>query len=113
MSHSECLPVARQQSRENHGMATITTRDLSSMVSHWLGCPVDGYLGSGYGSDIKSLVQTPMASGLADGQIAKCRQDIPLLLNAAPDAVNVYAYDKSMDQKVIVFEVGGNLIEVG
>ena len=83
------------------------------MVSHWIECPVDGYLGSGYGSDIKSLVQTPMASGLADGQVAKCRQDIPLLQNAAPDAVSIYYDDKGMDQKVIVFEVGGNLIDVG
>lgn len=82
------------------------------MVSHWLGCPVNGYLGSGYGSEVKSLLLTPMASGLADDLIAKAREDVPLLSQAAPGAVNVYAYDKNDETKVIAFEIGGQLIEV-
>lgn len=82
------------------------------MVQHWLRCPPNGYLGSGYGSDVKSLLQTPMATGLADDLIAKCRQDVPLL-RAAPDGtVNVYAFDESLDRKVIRFEVGGEMVDV-
>lgn len=82
------------------------------MLAHWISCPVNGYLGSGYGSELKALIQTPMAAGLADGIIAKARQDIPLLLTAAPDAVNVYAEDRGMDVKAIVFEIGGELVQV-
>jgi hypothetical protein len=82
------------------------------MVQHWISTPVNGYLGSGYGSDMHSLLQTPMAAGLADGLLAKCRQDVPLLLMAAPDAVSVYAEDIGMDAKRIVFEIGGELIPV-
>lgn len=82
------------------------------MVQHWLRCPPNGYLGSGYGSDVKSLLQTPMAAGLADDLIAKCREDVPLL-RAAPDGtVNVYAFDEAMDRKVVRFEVGGELVDV-
>lgn len=92
-------------------MATqITARDVTDMVRHHLGCPIDGYLGSGYGSDLKSLLQTPMASGLADGVIAKAKQDVPLLETAAPGSVNVYMQDLGMDKKGLFFEVGGELV---
>lgn len=93
--------------------ARITSGDLSDMVTHWLGCPPGGYLGQSYGSDIKALLQTPMASGLADGLIAKCREDVPLLSLAQPGALNVYSYDVDIDKKAIVFEVAGNEIFVG
>lgn len=89
---------------------SINSRDLASMVGHWLETPPDGYLGQSYGSDVKALIQSPMASGLADGLIAKCRADVPLANNAA---VDVYSYDAGMDQKVIAFEVAGELVTVG
>lgn len=91
----------------------ITAQDLSGMVGHWLGCPPGGYLGSDYGSDVASLLQTPMAGGLADGLIAKARTDIPLLSQVSPGAVSIYAEDVGIDQKRITFAVGGDLIEVG
>lgn len=95
-------------------IARITARDLQDMVRHWLGCPPGGYLGSEYGSDKEAILQTPMAAGLADGLIDKCRQDVPLLSRAAPGTVNVYAYDdpNAIDRKVIVFDVAGELINV-
>lgn len=88
----------------------ITARDVTDMCRHHLGCPIDGYLGSGYGSDLKSLLQTPMASGLADGVIAKAKADVPLLETAAPDSVNVYMQDLGMDKKGLFFEVSGELV---
>lgn len=83
------------------------------MVQHWLGCPVNGYLGSDYGSDVKSLLHTPQASGLADGLIAKCRQDVPMVGALAPDAVNVYAQTVDMDVKRLHFEVAGQPVPIG
>ena len=91
----------------------ITPRDVTDMVRHHLGCPVDGYLGSGYGSDLKALLQTPMATGLADGVIAKAKQDVPLLESAPSGSVNVYAADLDMDKEGIFFEVGGDFVSVG
>ena len=85
--------------------ARLTTNDLTRMVSHWLGCPPNGYLGQSYGSDVKAILQSPMASGLADGLIAKCRQDIPLLGLAQPGTLNVYSYDVDIDKKAIVSAV--------
>lgn len=90
----------------------ITARDVANMTEHWLGTPVNGYLGSSYGSDTKSLLQTPMAAGLADGLVAKCRQDVPILLGASSDAINVYAYDADHQTKVIAFDISGELVEV-
>lgn len=89
----------------------ITANDLSSMVRHWLGCPVGGYLGSDYGSDVPALLQTPMNSGLVDGLIDKARIDVPLLSQAG--AVDVYAQPVGMDRLAITVAVAGELIDVG
>lgn len=94
------------------GPTRITSRDISAMAEHWLRTPLNGYLGSRYGSDLKSLLQTPMAAGLADGVIAKLRQDVPLLMAAPPGMVNLYAEDVGVDQKLITLEVSGELLEV-
>lgn len=91
----------------------IEATDLSGMVSHWLGCPPGGYLGSDYGSDVAALLQTPLGGGLADGLIAKARADIPLLSQAAPGAVDVFAESVGVDRLVITMAVAGELIEVG
>jgi len=91
----------------------ITSRDLSDMVRHWLACPVNGYLGAGYGCEVKSLLQTPMSAGLADDLISKAREDVPLLSRTAAGALNVYAYDRDFETKVIAFEIGGQLIDIG
>lgn len=92
--------------------APITSADLADMVGHWLGCPPNGYLGQSYGSDVKQLLHTPMASGRADDLIEKCRADIPLASRVGPGGINVYAYDAAMDRKVVVFEVAGQLVPV-
>lgn len=88
----------------------ITAKDLSDMATHWLGCPPGGYLGSDYGSDMDSILQTPMAAGLADGQIAKFRQDVPLAAMAPPGTINIYSYDIDIDKKGILFDVNGDVI---
>lgn len=95
-----------------HMAVRITARDLADMTRHHLRCPPNGYLGSGYGSDVKAILQTPMAAGLADGIIAKAQQDVPLLRTAAPGSVNLYASDLGMDKKGIFLEIGGELIPV-
>lgn len=92
--------------------APITSADLADMVGHWLGTGPNGYLGQGYGSDVKQVLQSPMASGRADDLVEKCRQDIPLASRLGPGGINVYAYDEAMDRKVIVFEVAGEVVPV-
>jgi len=37
--------------------AQITPDDIVGMVRHWLSTPVEAYLGSGYGSDVRALLQ--------------------------------------------------------
>ena len=92
----------------------ITADDVQDMVRHWLGCPAGGYLGLDYGSDIPSLLHSPMGAGLADGQIAKCRADVPLLGAMPADAINVLAVADERapaDRLRIVFEVAGGIVE--
>lgn len=94
----------------------ITGTDVQEMVRHWLGCPAGGYLGSDYGHDIPSILQTPLAAGLADGQVQKCRIDVPLVGALPSGAVNVYALSDPnalADRLRIVFEVHGALVEAG
>lgn len=90
----------------------ITARDLIGMTEHWLKTPVNGYLGSDYGSEVKALLQTPMAAGLADGVLAKLRQDVPLLQAAPSGSVNLFSQDVDLETKLITLEVAGELVDV-
>lgn len=94
------------------GTLRITKRDVSGMVGHWLATPVGAYLGSFYGSDLKSVLQNPMGAGVVDGQIAKLRVDVPLVNQLPAGSVNVYAYDADIDKKALVFDIGGELLDV-
>lgn len=92
----------------------VTGDEVQAMVGHWLGCPAGGYLGSDYGHDIPSILQTPLAAGLADLQVQKCRLDVPLVGALPNDAVNVYAINDPnalADRQRIVFEIHGSLVE--
>lgn len=96
------------------GMSTnrLTARDIQTSVRHWLHTPPNGYLGSRYGSPIADMLQSPMASGLADSIIDKAREDVPMLQALRPGAVNIYTYDQDIDTKVFVFEVGDQMIDL-
>lgn len=96
-------------------MATspITPERIGKMVEHWLSCPPRGYLRSNYGSDVKSLLQEPLAAGRADELVRKCHEDIPLIAGMPGGGLEVYAYEQGIDQQVVVFEVAGRRISVG
>lgn len=88
----------------------ITGDDIARMVQHWLSTPPNGYLGSGYGSDPKALLQLPNADGLGDAFIDKMLVDIPILKSLPRGSVNVYFETINKDQKRLLIEVGDTLI---
>lgn len=90
-------------------MATqITGKEIQAMIRHWLKTPVNGYLGSDYGQDVKSLLQLPMADTAAvDAFLQKLKTDVALLMQLPADAVNLYAVERGIDKKEIVIEVAG------
>lgn len=94
-------------------MANITGNDIQLMVKHWLNTPVNGYLGSSYGQDIKALLHTPQATGEADAVIQKLRGDVPVLAVLPAGSVNLYGVSEAPDRLSLVFEVAGQAIEVG
>jgi hypothetical protein len=94
-------------------MARITGQDIQRMVRHWLKTPTNGYLGSDYGQDAKSLLQRPHADGLADAFLQKLRTDVPIVGAMPSEDVNLYAINTPPDKTEIVIEVAGTGIEVG
>lgn len=93
-------------------MSEITGLDVQNMVGHWLKTPVNGYLGSDYGQDLKSMLQRPPSAGDADQQIAKIHSDIPVV-DVLPDgSVNFYALHSGVDRVDIVLEVAGTVFEI-
>ena len=82
------------------------------MVSHWLDTPVNGYLGSSYGQDIKALLQNPLSTGGADALIAKLRNDIPALAVFPQGSVNLWTQTLPPDRLQIMIEIGGTSIPV-
>lgn len=91
---------------------SITADDLQAMVTHWLSCPPNGYLGSAYGSGVNDLLHTPLGSAAANALLAKLRTDIAVMAQLPEDALNVYTERQGPDQLTLYFEVAGSLIPV-
>ena len=84
---------------------TISVEDVNEMIVHWLNTSTNSYLGSGYGQDIKSLLQLPSSDNRIDDIITKLINDIPLL-NMFSNSINIYKSIK--DDKVnIILEFAG------
>lgn len=88
----------------------ITTTELQDMVLFWLETPPNGYLGSGFGSDVHALLHSPLRSSLADELIAKMQEDIPLLGAMPSGTVNIYMQESGNDKLTLLIEVAGELI---
>lgn len=92
----------------------ITMREVHDMVGHWLDTPANGYLGSTYGADAKSMLQKPLSdTSAADAFIAKLRNDVPILGIIPEDQVGLYHRSEGVDKKNIVLRLSGTSIEVG
>jgi len=93
-------------------MMTIMASDIHDMIRHWLGTPVNGYLGSDYGSDIKSMLQRSLSSSDANNLIRKLRNDIPVLQSMPSGAINLFSVQSAPDKLSIFLEVAGQTIQV-
>ncbi len=96
-------------------METITGTDIQQMVDHWLKTPVNGYLGSNYGQDLKALLQQPQLDGAADSVLAKLHTDVPVLQVLPAGSTNiygVYGQNNQSDRMDIVIEVAGKAFEI-
>ena len=90
----------------------ITQADIGEMVKHWLSTPVDGYLGSPYGSDVKSLLQRPQGDQSAFREfMQKMFFDLPILSMLPEGAVTAYMRRDESDRMKLVIDVAGQLVE--
>ena len=91
----------------------ITPQAVQGMAKHWLSTPVNGYLGSGYGSDLMPLLQQPLQDHIAaDAAITKLRNDVPILASLPSASSEIYTYSDGMDKVGLVIEVAGQAIDV-
>lgn len=90
----------------------IDGAELQGMVTHWLGTPPNGYLGSSYGSDPQSLLQQPNAAGVGDAFLDKMAKDVPLAGALPAGAINAYFEEIGNDKKRLLIEVSDRLVSV-
>jgi hypothetical protein len=90
----------------------ITADDLQAMATHWLGTRPNGYLGSGYGSSVQDLLQTPLSAGGADALIAKLRSDIAIMGQLPADTLGIYAEPYGPDKLTVHLDVAGRFIRL-
>lgn len=93
-------------------MAKIDTIEIQDMVSHWLGTPTNGYLGSRYGQDVKSLLQTPQSEGLADDVLNKLRSDVPVLTAIPTGSLNLFGIQSAPDKLDLVIDIAGTFVTI-
>lgn len=88
-------------------MTTITGDDIQAMVRHWLETPVNGYLGSSYGSDVNSLLQRAQSDGRADSFVRKLRSDVSVLEVLPSSDVTLFGANEGIDQWRLTIDVAG------
>lgn len=93
-------------------MATKTGSEIQGMVGHWLHTPINGYLGSDYGQDVKALLQQPQTDGAPDAFLQKLRADVTILKALPAGSINLYGVQTPPDRLDLVIEVAGQVIEV-
>lgn len=94
------------------GELALTEKDVLEMANHWLGTPVNGYLGSRYGQNAKSMLQKPLLAVSADGFIRKLKKDVPIIGRAAPNTINVLQDMTQPDGLNLYLEINGNVIPI-
>lgn len=90
----------------------ITGSDVQGMVGHWLQTPTNGYLGSDYGQDAKSLLQRPQNDGSADDFLDKLRVDVPIINDLPSGSTNLYGVQTAPDRLDLLIEVAGTLLQI-
>lgn len=90
----------------------VNGEEVQGMVGHWLGSPVNGYLGSGYGSDPLALIQKPMSAGLGDAFVQKMETDVPVIGALQGGAVNVYFENRNNSSKNLIVNVMDRLVRI-
>ena len=94
-------------------MKTINGDDIQKMVGHWLETPVNGYLGSTYGSSVKELLQRAHSDPEStDAFLRKMRRDVEILSVLPSDAVAVYGTVEGTDKLRLSVEVAGQSHEL-
>jgi hypothetical protein len=93
-------------------MSTINGAEIQKMVGHWLGTPVEGYLGSDYGQDAQALLQMPHSDRAPDDFLDKLRADVPVINMLPPGSANLYSIQTAPDRLDLVIEVAGQIIEI-
>jgi type IV secretory pathway protease TraF len=91
---------------------TINANDLQTMAIHWIQTPVNGYLGSDYGSDPYALLGAPQNAGIADGYLAKLRADIAIMAALPSDTVGLFSEQIGVDGVNIFLNVAGDFVQL-
>lgn len=91
---------------------TLSMLEVSDMVRHWLATPVNGYLGSSYGNDVKSLLQQPQNTTLADSFLRKLVEDVPVLASMPAGSLNLYVEPVAKDRLRLIIDLAGTQVSV-
>jgi hypothetical protein len=90
----------------------IDSAFLLNQVRHWLATSINGYLGSGYGIDLKAYLHKPMNTFDGDAIIDKMRVDIPALAALPRNVINLYFENAGLDGKKLHITIGEGVFSV-
>ena len=92
---------------------TLSGREVVGMTNHWIETPMNGYLGSSYGQNIKSYLQQPQTDVVANNFIQKLRHDVPILEILPSNAVSLFAVPSGIDRSEVFLNVSGQNYNIG
>ena len=87
-------------------MESVNRENVTRIINHRLRTPVNGYFGSSFGNDFKSVLFSAMNSSEADEIIQKLKSDEPLV-KLLGDNVDIFIVDRGYDKKDFIINING------
>lgn len=91
----------------------IDAAKVKAMVEHWLATPPNGYFGSGYGADIRTMLLRDLSADSADALLKKLRTDIPLLDQFSDNQLRVETTISGHDSLYVYLMIGAIQFTLG
>lgn len=86
---------------------------VKAMVVHWLATPPNGYFGSGYGADVRTMLLRDLSADSADALLKKLRRDLPLLDQFSDQQLRIETAVSGHDSLYVYLMIGAIQIALG
>lgn len=84
----------------------LSVKDIEIQFEYWIGLTAETVYGENFGNDLHSIIATPHSANIADEQIEKLRDDLPITEIIPQNSINLYSVNIPPDRVDIILQIG-------